>query len=44
MNELLHMIREAIVLHLDDEDRSALGLSDHLRLVITAELPLAASA
>jgi hypothetical protein len=44
MNELVHSLREAIVLHLEDEDRTSLGLAQHLRLMITAELPLAVSA
>ena len=44
MNELLRNLREALLLHLEDEDRATLGLASRLRLVITAELPLAASA
>jgi predicted RNase H-like HicB family nuclease len=44
MNELMRNLREAILLHLEDENRATLGLAPGLRLVITAELPLAASA
>jgi hypothetical protein len=44
LNALIHALREAISLHLDDEDRAALGLAPRLRLLITAEFPLAISA
>ena len=33
-------LKQAIALHLEGEDVEALGLSDHLRLRLTLELPL----
>lgn len=44
LNELVHNLREALLLHLEDEDLTLLGLAPRLRLVVTAEFPLAVSA
>jgi predicted RNase H-like HicB family nuclease len=40
LDEMVHNLREAVTLHLEGEDLSALGLSSKPRLVFAWELPL----
>lgn len=44
LDDLLQNLREALLLHFEDEDLALLGLARHLRLIVTAEFPLAVSA
>ncbi|MBZ5568738.1 MAG: type II toxin-antitoxin system HicB family antitoxin [Acidobacteriia bacterium] len=42
LDELVENLREAMALHLEDEDMNAVGFVDQPRIQIVVELPLAA--